>query len=251
MPCGRLTNEVQKRLTAISTTEEQVEFFTDWIPCTGIDEARVVMRIRGRSGDFGAKPSLQVASVRTNKPDSPVGFPGESYVSTNSDNYADVDLSSVCDDEFFIRFGVMYKITSSDVGSADVSLQVSYRAKGQIRGTMSEELVALNDSLSQRVVITEWIPAIEVSEFNVAYVSDADSDYQYKFAYQTAATTIEEPDSWTGVGSWISGDAEDNIGDQTPTTTDKMWIRIGVFYNCTATNSDKQGSLSAVVATRG
>jgi hypothetical protein len=37
MSCGRLTAEVQRRLTAISTTEAQVEWFTDWIPCTGID----------------------------------------------------------------------------------------------------------------------------------------------------------------------------------------------------------------------
>jgi hypothetical protein len=221
------------------------------VASTGIDEARTVMRIRGLTGDLGARPAIQTAAVRTNKPDTPVAFPGESYVSSNSDNYADINLADVCDDKFFIRFGVQTMITSTDVGSADVSLQVSYRAKGLMRGSISKELVGLNDSLTQRVVITDWIPAIEVSEFNVAHVSDADAAFQYKFAYQTAATTVEEPDSWTGVGSWISGDDEDNIGDQSPTTTDKMWIRIGVFYNCTSSNTDQQGSLSAVVATRG
>lgn len=91
------------------------------------------MRIRGKTGDFGARPAYQTAVVRTNKPDSPAPFDAQgSYVSTNSDNYDDVDLTSVTDSKFFIRFGIQYKITSTSVGSADVSLQVSYRAKGMM-----------------------------------------------------------------------------------------------------------------------
>lgn len=251
MSCGRLTRDVQKSLTAVSASRAQVEFFTDWIPCTGVDTAHVVMQIRNLAGHFGARPCYQTAAVHPNKPDAPTAFSGVSYYTSNGANYDLANLTAVTNEKFFIRFGVQYMIQNTDVGTADVSLQVSYQAKGQMRGKLSKDLVALNDTLEHREILTEWIPALQVSKFNIAYLSNSDSEFQCKFAYQTAASTIDDPDTWAGTSSWLAGDQEGNINDQSPTTTGKMWIRIGVFYKCTSTNTNAQGFLSAVVATRG
>jgi len=251
MSCGRLTPEIQKSLTAVSASQAQVEFFTDWLPCTGIDMAHVVMQIRNLTGDFGARPCFQIASVTPNKPDAPAAFVGVSYYVADGATFDLQNLASITNGEFLIRFGVQYMIQDTDVGTADVSLQVSYGAKGQMRGKFSKDLVALNDTLEHREILTDWIPALQVSKFNIAYLSNADAEFQYKFAYQTAEATIDSPGPWTGTSSWFAGDQERNLGDQSPTTTGKMWIRIGVFYKCTATNTNAQGYLTTVVASRG
>lgn len=252
MSCGRLTKEVQKPLNAYSTSDEAYEWFTDWIPCTGVDGARTVLRIAAINGNFQGRVVYQTATVRTNKPNGPTTDDG--WNTSEGAYYHEFDLTTVTDDYFFIRFGVEFSGHTSTLGSADVSLQVAYRAKGMHRGSISKNLIALDTAanLIQREIITDWIPASEVSKFNAAYVvSEADANFQFRYAYQTAATTVEEPDAWTSVGSWnTSGDQEDNLNDQSPTVSSKMWVRFALEYSC-ASLKNQRANVSTVLMTRG
>jgi len=254
MSCGRLTKEVQKSLAAVSTSEEAYVWFTDWIPCTGVDYAYTVMRIAALNGNFKARAVYQTATVRTNKPNGPTTDDG--WEQTEGAYFHDFDLTAVTDDYFFIRFGVECLGHTSTLGSADVSLQVSYRAKGTHRGSMSKNLVALDvaANLVQQEILTGWMPAIEASKFNVAYVvSEADANFQFRFAYQTAATTIESPSSWTAVdgGTWnTTGDQEDNLNEETLSLGSNMWVRFALEYSCSSLKN-MQANVSAVLMTRG
>jgi hypothetical protein len=176
MSYGRLTKEVQKNLTAVTDNAVQYEWFTDWIPCTGMDYARVVLRIRALQGDFNARPAYQTAITRPSKPDAAAG---SGTVRTSvGDYYEVIDLTSVTNSKFYIRLGVEYTLTAEGTdGSADVSVQVSYQNRGTSRGSFYKSLLAPSSSLVLTEPITGWMPAIEVSKANVVCcATDADSD---------------------------------------------------------------------------
>jgi len=253
MSCGRLTPATQKSLYSDTDSQSQYQWFADWVPCTGVDSLHFTMSVSALTNDFKCRPAYQTAEVRPADADSPVHVT-DTWRTADGAYYDTVDLSSVTNGKFFIRFGVEYKVVSQGTaGRADIEIQAAYLAKGAIRGSISKELTAVSNSVEQREVISEWIPACEVSEINAAYVATRmDSGFEFRFAYQTAAAITETPDDWTeiGVGGWISSPGEDNIGDSTVTTTGKMWVRIGVLYSCTESNTNKIANLSAIVATR-
>jgi len=239
-----------KTLYASSSSVSRFEWYTGWLTATGIDTVRAVLKIQNADASFfKARLAYQTANVRTNKPNAPTGT-GTWYTDDGENCPNDYDVSTPTSSAFFVRFGVEYQLSEgSTPEGADVSLQVSYGAKGQVVGSASQEVLA-PDTVYKYLPLCDWVPALSAAKYKVAYVvSDAHANFTTRIAYQTAATSVEAPDGWT-TGGVEGADDREVCNEVTISTSNKMWVRFAVAYKC-STGTNLAANISGAAATKG
>lgn len=231
MPCGKIIGEDTRSLNA-TTADERYEWYTSWLSATGMDEIKTVLKLRNLNGNFQCKHAIQVAPVRTDKPDAPEAL--GSYVTTNSEACSGLyDLSGTINDQYFIRFGVMYNLSSGTFGRGDVTYQCSYAQCGQVLGATSVQLET-SSTTEKYQVLTGWLPAIMAKKVMLAVVCASRSgNIQWRAAYRTATTSPEIPSAWSTTfdANGYRADGEFNTGEITPTVANEMWVQFGLQYN--------------------
>lgn len=225
--------------------------YTEWIPVTGMDTARVAFMLRARTGNFECSPAYQLAEVLTDKPDD--WTQTGSFRNTESSFTADIDLTSVNGSHFFIRFGIAYKSTSGS-GGADVRLTLTYNSTGRVLGKKTLSL-HVDTTLDQFQPVTRWVPALDMAKAKarVVLTDGTTNQFKYGLAIRTATSDPDDPDgAWADVGTTLQTITTTNeqrlISDQTITTSGKTWMQLGVVYEKVSTQA--QATLFIEIASR-
>jgi hypothetical protein len=261
MACGKTGRPTTKRLKT-STTTEQFEPFTDWMPGVGLDTVKMVIKrksvqLAGTAPTYNVKPAIQVALVRPDNPDDwvvitgvgPYGGPGES-------NTGEMSVAATTAGKFFVRLGVSYYLggTAPTNGQADVEVQVSYVSCGSIVGSMSQDLQAFNTTTDSHVAITGWIPAIDADKVVAAFViSNLVNNFRCLLAYRKATTSIQVPSVWASLegSTYRTGNNETTTGEITLAVGAEMFVQFGLaFSQGTAGQAPGEASVSTSVAVR-
>ena len=254
MACGGVTGLVQHQLTALSATGV-VKWFTDWMPCVGMDTIIPFMRCRNASTDyFEAQIVLQTANVLTSEPNSVQTVGAQQTPSSGIFNYnpGTTDISSNTSGAMFVRFGVSYEYTSGQSQcSADIELQVSYKQCGAIRGAGSFDLATSTTALRYQTV-TGMVPAVEITKVKAAVsCTSLTGNFQWRVYYRTAQTTPDTVGAWSVVtdasAPYQAGNT--NTGELSVSPGSNMWVQFAIGYNLSSAG-DGQASLTAAVATR-
>lgn len=222
--------------TASGLNTDRIEPFTGWVPCTGMDTVRALLRFRALTNQFQARPAIQLAAVRTDKPDAWTLLDAM----RSADKYTD-DLAVSTGGKMYARFGAAYNLsTGSTLGEADVGLDLVYRLCGTMVGTVTLQLVA-PDTSTYYVPVTGFLPAHQFAKFKSAVVvSSASNGFKHKLTYRAATIdqeTITVAWGTDSLDAFVTGDTERNTGELTLPTSggasiaDKMWIQIGLAYS--------------------
>lgn len=254
MACGSLTGVIQRSLVAQSGLAAY-EWFTPWIPCTGMDTFTAVLKNKNVSGPFRSQVAAQYAAVRTDAPGTPAAY-GQSLAGAGESCVASGNIAATTGPQLYVRFGVKYDLsTGTTAASADVELQVSYDSCGQIVGAVTEQLAATS-ATKIFLAVTPWVPALHAFQMKAAMVvSSLSGNFKWRMTYRTAETSKEVPgawvDDWDPTNNPERGGGEVNTGEIAPTTTGKMWIQFGIEYYLAAGFSfPGQASVTATVAVR-
>lgn len=235
-----LTNTLPEVTAAISatTTTDVFTWLTGWIPAIAIDDAMATLKIANAVNTIRVQPVVQFAVIRIDKPSAPttVGSvqsnDGEYFVSAS-----DYNIGASAPGNTFVRFGVAHHVnTAPNTGRADVAFQLSFRQKGRLLTPWSAHLVATS-ATKQFIPISGWMTGLDaVKVEGTIVVTDLTGSLELKLTYRTATASPESPDAWdtTGLGSPINSNSENNTGELTPTTTSKMWVQFGLYYDVTA-----------------
>lgn len=249
MSCGNLTPANQRSLTALTATGSPAfEPFTEWMPCTGLDDFRAVVKVKGVTGNFQAKPAYQLAGVRTDAPEDWVAAGSWSSGTEDEDTYT---VTVTTTTKFWIRFGIAYASSSS--GTADCSIQVSFDVCGDVVGRWAGQLHAWSTTNVFQPV-TGWIPALHAAKVKMALIATgADATFQYTPAFQTATYVPESPAAWNATWSVGPGnytdDGENDTGEMVAAFGTVGWVRFGIAYKLTS-GTIGQGFLSIATAIR-
>ena len=149
---------------------------------------------------------------------------------------------------FYVRFGVGYDLSEgSTLARADVELLVSFNACGKIAGAINQQLVAMSTTVSY-MAVTPFLPTIVAAKVRAAIAAASlTGDFQWRLAYRTAATNVQNPNAWSTTFDTYHTAGELNTGDLTPTISGKMWIQFGIQYNLSS-STPGQASISGAVA---
>ena len=256
MSCGGITGLVSNRLIAYGTDTIFVPN-TGWMPSLGMEKIKAILMRAGNAvvgtGQHQFKLAVQVALVRTDKPE-PWGAVGTTWYNDGGESCTtEIDISADTDGALFVRFGVAHKLSlgTASLGQTDVELQVSYESCGGIIDGTTLALMA--DTTEDRFApVGRWIPAMTVDRVMAAIVATSESgDFQCRLAYRTATTSQNEPGAWsTAFDAWHVGSGEWNTTLLTPTLANDMWIQFGIQYALTTGTSLGQATVSVATAVR-
>lgn len=232
MSCVRITPPVQLRLVSVNSSDSHV-WYTDWMPAIAMDDATITMKFWSKSGNLRVAPAVQVAAVRTDKPDdSPTTI---DTLKTTADEYfytaATVDIDGLTAGKTFVRFGVVYN-SSSGLGEGDVTLQVAYRQCGSLTTPWSGHLIAYTNN-AHYIPISGWLPALGVDAIEATRsLGSLVGSLNFVLTYRTALATPDLPGEWGGttLGGTVSANGESITGEVSVGVTDKMWIQFGLKY---------------------
>jgi hypothetical protein len=251
--CVNATKEITKQLST-TVTANRYEWFTGWMPATGVDYAKFILKVKASSGaqNLIVQPAFQVAKVRTNNPDNPSLLGDVSQTGNGETPSVRLDISATTASKQYVRFGVGYKASSSGDASAMVSLQAFTETYGKIVATETMQLVA-PDTNSYYVPLTGWMPSMMVTQAKAALVvTDATGNFKVGLTYQIASTSTEVTSSWVAAGS-LYASGEHNTGEQTMTyggTPPEAWVRLGLRYTNHVSGTNGQGVVTASVSIR-
>ena len=259
MACGRTDGPVSFRVNITNTVAVYFPV-TAWIPATGVDKIKLVIKrksvqLNGVSPTFNVKVAAQVCPVRTDNPDSWQEIAGYGpYTGADESCTGEIDVSSLTEDQLFVRFGVSCYLggTTPVNGQADLEVQVSYVSCGGIVGSFTQELRAYNTTSDAYVAVTGWIPAIDAAKVIAAIVlTGIAGNFQCKLVYRTAATRIQYPGSWTSLEAVYHTANESNTALQNLSITDVMFVQFGLaFSQSSAGSAPGQATASVVTAVR-
>ncbi len=261
MGCGK-TGQPTTRRVRTTVTAEQFEPVTDWMPATGLSDVKMVLKrksvqLGGTAPTFNVKPAIQVALVRPDDPGDWAAISGAGpYTGAGESNTTVLSVAATTAGKMFVRFGFSYYLggTAPTDGQADVEVQVSYLSCGSIVGTMTQELQAFNTTTDSYVAVTGWIPAIDVSKVNAAFViAGLSGNFQCQLAVRTAATSIQAPSTWSKLegASYRTSNGETTTSELTVTAGSDMFVQFGVaFCQSTAGAAPGQATVSTAVAVR-
>ena len=248
--CGRPPLSAQLHLVATSTTVVY-EWFTPWMLATGLDTVKAAIRRRGTGATFQCQLAMQVAPVRTDKPNDPSVL-GQMVSGASETCTGLLDVSATTAANYFVRFGIAYSLTTgSTVAQADVSVDLSDDGCGSAIGALNVALQA-NGVGNSFVAATGWVPLLQAQKAKLAVVCNSlTGNFQWRVAYRLATTSTQDPGAWTTTfDSWRTA-GEVCVADLTPATTDnEMYIQLGIQYNLSSGSTLGQASISAVVAAR-
>ena len=129
MACGKISKPRSERLTSTTTADLFAVVF-DWVPCTGLDLVKMVLKLKsvqvgGTAGTFTLKPAIQVASVRPDNPEAWTVISGApTRTGAGEVNTGNLDVSALTAGKMFARFGLAYCLggTAPTVGQADAEV---------------------------------------------------------------------------------------------------------------------------------
>lgn len=87
--------------------------------------------------------------------------------------------------------------------------------------------------------LTEWMNAFGMNTFRAAVLSQLDKNltsFEYKMAYQTAATRTDEPDAFSPLGDSPTIGAASLCTEKVLSYTGKAWFRIAIAYRTRSTS---------------
>lgn len=263
MSCAKINRGVTKRLKTSSTSDEQFEPFTDWIPAIGVDNVQLVIKrksvqLEGTAPTWNVQPAIQVALVRPDNPDAWAVFTGTGspYVGAGESQTDVQSIAGTTGGKMFVRFGVNYYLggTSPTYGEADVEVVTAYTQCGHLVGAMTQELQVFNTTTDSYVAITGWLPAIEAQKVVAAFViSGLLGNFRCQLAYRTAIASIQVPSSWALLEGAVyrTANGETTTGEITLSITSKMYVQFGIaFSQSTAGSAPGQATVSTSVAVR-
>ncbi len=251
MSCGALSSAVQKSLVC-TLGITSYEWFTPWLPCTGIDKFKAVLKNKNDSGDFESQVATQFAAVRTDNPDAPSTH-GSALQDSGEYCTGEVDISSAGSTKFYVRFGVAFKVygvSPSVPARANVELQVAYETVGQVLAPMAAQL-STTTTANQFVAVSSWVPVLNARKVKAAVVVNSLTDnFRWQLAYRVATTSKQVPGAWsTNFQGGYNTSGEFNTGELTPSGVNDMWVQFGIQYNASASGNG-QASVTAAVAVR-
>lgn len=253
--CFRETAYVERHLVSVTNTT-QYAWFTGWMLATGVDTIRAVMKVKNATGtSFQAQPAIQTAAVRTDAPGAASAL-GSLQTGNTEYNTQNVTVSTVTSGALWFRLGVAYQSSTAGLTQADVGLGASFQQFGGLLDSRTVELTA-NDTSLQVAVLTRWFPAVFFSKIKAVFAATGalgGTAFQFQLAIQSAPTSIEQPGTWSLLGSAQavgSSSVEVNLGELAPASavTD-MWLRVGVVYNLSSGTTRASSTLSATVTAR-
>lgn len=247
MACGKDIPEQQQHLTTTSTTD-QVVWFVGWMPCIGIDNVKVTLKNRAVQGSFQSQLVVQVAPIRTDKPDDPVKL-DDALVGAGERCSGVESITTQTAGTFFVRFGVAFSLQAggSGLGQADVALAVSYTQCGQVVGarTLSPDCSTTTDAV---IPITGWLMALLVQKVKVlTLVRSLLGGFEWKLAYRTATTSKEEPSGWTAIDQSYKTAGEFNSGEVSLTLDGVMYVQLGLLYHSSSGGGSAQVETVAAI----
>lgn len=247
MACGKYIPEQQQHLTTTSTTD-QVVWFVGWTPCIGIDNAKATLKNRAVQGSFQSQLVVQVAPIRTDKPDDPVKL-DDALVGAGERCSGEESITTQTAGTFFVRFGVAFSLQAggSGLGQADVALAVSYTQCGQVVGarTLSPDSSTTTDAV---IPITGWLMALLVQKVKVlTLVRSLLGGFEWKLAYRMATTSKEEPSGWTAIDQSYKTAGEFNSGEVTLTLDVVMYVQYGLLYHSSSGGGSAQVETVAAI----
>lgn len=251
MACSAAMSLVQRRLAALSSSETQLEWYTDWMPAIGLDNVQGVLKNKAVTGNFESRMAMQTAAIRTDNPDSPILL--ESSYQASGERCSSVlsiatDLLSKC----FVRFGVGYHLSSgSTPGQSDTSLELAYNSCGRIIGGDVAQLYVPGTTSFYRA-FTGWIPAAHAAKVKAAIVIlNASANFRCQLAQRTATTSRESTSAWSSAleGGWHSGNGEYNTGEVSLSNGSSFWVQFGLEYQLSS-GSSGEATASVSVAVR-
>ena len=229
--CSRPPADGQRHLVATPNAVAVYEWFTPWMPATGVSNVKAVLKRRALTGNFRAQVAYQTAAVRPDLPDTPAKI-GSAQAGAGEYCTGVVDVSAGTATAGFIRYGAAIDLSAAgDPGQADVALDVTDDACGSPIGTATLAL-STTTTANAFAAVTPWVPAQHAAKIRAAIViSGLSGNFQCRLAYRTAATSKEAPGAWsTTFDTWRTADGEANTGDLSPTSANEMWIQFGVQH---------------------
>lgn len=143
-------------MTAHSTTERFVPM-TDWFPSTGVDILMIHLILRNKSGNFGVRPAVEWAAVRTDEPSgtyTPIGVvrsADDDYL--NAITFTDAQKGP----NFYMRIGILYASTSGSAETyGEVTLVPTMYHCGRVVGARE---VVVNPGLGDTTAVAwfDWV----------------------------------------------------------------------------------------------
>ena len=251
MTCSQLSPPISRRLTCDSTVTQYAPL-TGWMPCTGLDSVRAVIRNSAVTSSFQSRLAVQFASVRTDNPgdwiDMDQWLVGAGDLCTGDDS-----LPSQADTAFFVRFGVGYvRPSGSGTAGADVSVQLSFQACGNVVGNARFHAVVSGDDGPYYMPISDWFPLQHATSVRAAAVVSGVSGgtFNWRLTLQTATTEVEQAGAWSDSfqATDYSGGGETNTGDVQISNTTDMWGRFGVRFGRSGGSSLTQADIQVTCA---
>ena len=202
-----------------SSANDRYYWFTGWLPATGFDAIKAVVRNMASTANFNSRLAIQTATVRADSPDSPSMKEAGYHSGGGQWCTTVIDVSGDTASKFLVRVGVAYKSGDGNFAQADVALDLSYFACGQLVGSRTFHVYTAGTG-DQYEPLTGWIPALLADKVKAVIVlTGAAPDFQCELAYRTATTTKEEPSAWAAVtgDSWHNpGSANGEYNTRTP-----------------------------------
>lgn len=226
----------ERHLFATSSTV-QYEWFTGWLSTDGIDNIRAVLKGKNAGASFTWQLAIQYAAVRSDEPGSPATL-GSQQSSSGEYQTGDISVANNMASNRLFRLGIAYSSPNA-VQQADLVLTASWKSVGTFLGRRRVTLAAV-DTGTKYEVLTGWLPATFMSKIKAVFmlnsITGASSNLRYQLAYQTAGTSVQQPNAWVNAEQGFNTPSvsynERNTGEITVSTTD-MWIRLGVAYGMT------------------
>jgi len=197
------------------------------------------------------QPAVQVAPVRTDKPDSPVAL--GSLTSGNGETCSTViDISSYTSGAYWVRVGVAYSATSATVGQSDVTFQASLTRCGKSLGVFLRSPTTTTTTRSHEP-LTAWLPALDVEFIKAAIViTGLAGNFRLRLSYRTAETSPEVPGAWvTDFATEWTADGEYPLSDtQLANLAGVMWVQIGLEVYLSSGSGLGQASVNVAISGR-
>jgi hypothetical protein len=224
------------------------------MPAVGLDLVNAVMRMKAGAGNFQGRLVMQTAATRTDNPSAPTLLEAGYTSYTNAPDHCTgvLNVASTTATPMFARFGVAYNLSSgSALGAADVSLELTWVACGQMAGGGTFAIQSPNTT-SHYVAVTPWIPCILAELVKAALiVTGTLGTFRCQLSYRTATAVKESPSAWASnwEGLWHGGDGEYSTGELTPSLGSAMWVQFGVEHSLNS-GSDGEAIVAVTVGVR-
>jgi hypothetical protein len=250
MSCAQTTGPIQHHLDAYSTTVAYF-WFTSYFPCTGLDFLKAVWKARVVTGNFQCQPAVQLVSVRIDKPDSPAAV-ATTLVGAGETCTGVVNVSADTDDKLYMRCGIAYSLTSgTTMGSADVTLEVTYESCGSMVGVLNDQYYATSTT-SVAKPISKFLSALAAQKIKLGViVSGLTGNIQWRPVWRKATTSTETPGAWTTTASWRNtNNVEVNTGELDLSDASDMYVQVGIEVSLSSGSTPAEVNLTTILAIR-